>query len=115
MAEATSAEDFPSQTSSGENKQKSEDYMSVETKEPEETGSVSEDANVRPSHDQCHSETLATERSAKDNEWPSIDWEKERVDALEQTPQSSPEAVAAPFEPGIADFDEFAIPEGLTR
>ncbi|KAE8410514.1 hypothetical protein BDV36DRAFT_302688 [Aspergillus pseudocaelatus] len=99
MAEATSAEDFPSETSSRENKQKSEDDMSVETKEPEETGSVSEDANVRPSQNQCHSETLVTERSAKDNEWPLIDWEKERVDALEQTPQSSPEAVAAPFEP----------------
>ncbi|KAB8258103.1 hypothetical protein BDV32DRAFT_76244 [Aspergillus pseudonomiae] len=99
MAEATRAEVFHSKTSSQDNKQKNEENMSVEATEPKESEGVSGEANVKHSHDHYHSETLVTERSAKDDEWPLIDWEKERVDALEQTPQSSPEACAAPFEP----------------
>ncbi|KAE8335063.1 hypothetical protein BDV24DRAFT_169573 [Aspergillus arachidicola] len=99
IAEVSSAEKSPSEASSREKTQKIEADLSVETKEPEEIRSTSGKANVKPSQDQYQSETLTTERSAKDDEWPLIDWEKEKVDALEQTPQSSPEAVAAPFEP----------------
>ncbi|RHZ67748.1 involucrin repeat protein [Aspergillus thermomutatus] len=50
-----------------------------------------------------------------EDDWPAIDWEKGKVEIQEQTPQSSPEAHAVPFEPGIAEFDESAIPEGLLR
>ncbi|OGM44973.1 hypothetical protein ABOM_007066 [Aspergillus bombycis] len=99
MAEATRAEIFPSRTLSRDNKQQNEENLSVGAKEPEESESVSGEANVKHSQDRYHSETLVTEQSAKDDEWPLIDWEKERVDASEQTPQSSPEACAAPFEP----------------
>ncbi|KAE8379482.1 hypothetical protein BDV26DRAFT_291218 [Aspergillus bertholletiae] len=99
MAEATKAEDFLSKISSQETKQKSGESLGLEAKEPEETGSVSEETKVNPSQDQYHSEALVKERSAKDDEWPLIDWERERVNVLEQTPQSSPEAFAAPFEP----------------
>ncbi|KAB8267440.1 hypothetical protein BDV30DRAFT_231598 [Aspergillus minisclerotigenes] len=89
MTEVSTAEKSPFEASSRENTQKIEEDLSVKIKEPEEIGSTSGKANVKPSQDQ----------SAKDDEWPLIDWEKEKVDALEQTPQSSPEAVAAPFEP----------------
>ncbi|QMW35550.1 hypothetical protein G4B84_011041 [Aspergillus flavus NRRL3357] len=99
MTEVSTAEKSPFEALSRENTQKIEEDLSVEIREPEEIGSTSGKANVKPSQDQYQSETLATERSAKDDEWPMIDWEKEKVDALEQTPQSSPEAVAAPFEP----------------
>ncbi|PYH85483.1 hypothetical protein BO82DRAFT_381017 [Aspergillus uvarum CBS 121591] len=50
-----------------------------------------------------------------DNGWPLIDWGKAQIDTTERTPDSSPEARAIPFEPGIAEFDETAIPEGITR
>ncbi|KAH1710455.1 hypothetical protein KXX24_003275 [Aspergillus fumigatus] len=50
-----------------------------------------------------------------ENDWPAIDWEKGKVEFKEQTPLSSPEAHAVPFEPAIAEFDETAIPEGLLR
>ncbi|EAW18419.1 involucrin repeat protein [Aspergillus fischeri NRRL 181] len=53
--------------------------------------------------------------AADENDWPAIDWEKGKVEIKEQTPLSSPEAHAVPFEPAIAEFDETAIPEGLLR
>ncbi|KAF7171891.1 hypothetical protein CNMCM6106_006245 [Aspergillus hiratsukae] len=53
--------------------------------------------------------------AADEEDWPPIDWEKGKVEIKEQTPLSSPEARAVPFEPAIAEFDESAIPEGLLR
>ncbi|RLL98199.1 hypothetical protein CFD26_104505 [Aspergillus turcosus] len=53
--------------------------------------------------------------AADEEDWPPIDWEKGKVEIKEQTPLSSPEAHAVPFEPAIAEFDESAIPEGLLR
>ncbi|GFF85124.1 hypothetical protein IFM53868_04381 [Aspergillus udagawae] len=53
------------------------------------------------------------QRAADEDDWPAIDWEKGKVEIKEQTPLSSPEAHAVPFEPAIAEFDESAIPEGL--
>jgi hypothetical protein len=53
--------------------------------------------------------------AADEEDWPPIDWEKGRVEIKEQTPLSSPEARAVPFEPAIAEFDESAIPEALLR
>ncbi|KAF5859179.1 hypothetical protein ETB97_003229 [Aspergillus alliaceus] len=110
MTEELKAEDLPPGTPCGRNKKESKEDLGVG-----EIESVSEEGNVEAPKAQGQFETLTTERSAKDDEWPLIDWEKERVDAIEETPQSSPEVFAAPFEPGIADFDESAIPEGLTR
>ncbi|BCS14164.1 hypothetical protein ALUC_60720S [Aspergillus luchuensis] len=61
------------------------------------------------------SQTLNVKNPEDDDSWPIIDWEKSEVDATERSPDSSPEARAVPFEPGIADFDENAIPEGVIR
>jgi hypothetical protein len=61
-------------------------------------------------------EALGVHQGAADEDnWPAIDWEKGKVEIKEQTPLSSPEAHAVPFEPAIAEFDETAIPEGLLR
>lgn len=53
-----------------------------------------------------------TERRDEDA-WPSIDWEKGKVDTVEQSSQSSPEAHAGVFVPEIPEFKESAIPEAL--
>ncbi|KAL4875278.1 hypothetical protein BJY04DRAFT_202342, partial [Aspergillus karnatakaensis] len=45
--------------------------------------------------------------------WPSIEWEKAKPDAIDQSSQSSVEAHAAPFVPEIPEFKESAIPEAL--
>jgi hypothetical protein len=112
VLEEPEAEVPPPRASMGRNNEK---RKSGEIKQPDGIESVGDHATAELSRDQCQPDTLVTERSTKHDEWPSIDWEKGRVDVVEPTPQSSPEAFAAPFEPGIADFDEFAIPEGLTR
>lgn len=53
-----------------------------------------------------------TERQDEDA-WPSIDWEKGKIDTVEQSSQSSPEAHAGAFVPEIPEFKESAIPEAL--
>ncbi|KAL3466297.1 hypothetical protein BJX64DRAFT_11957 [Aspergillus heterothallicus] len=48
-----------------------------------------------------------------DDAWPPIDWAKGKIDATEQSSQSSDEAHAGRFEPEIPEFKESAIPEAL--
>lgn len=57
-------------------------------------------------------EVQETERQDEDA-WPSIDWGKGKIDTVEQSSQSSPEAHADAFVPEIPEFKESAIPEAL--
>ncbi|KAL4925919.1 involucrin repeat protein [Aspergillus undulatus] len=55
------------------------------------------------------------ELTAREDEdaWPAIDWGRGKIDAVEQSSQSSDEAHAGPFVPEIPEFKESAIPEAL--
>ena len=60
-------------------------------------------------------EPVEAQETAREDEdaWPAIDWDKGKIDATDQSAQSSPEAHAAPFVPEIPEFKESAIPEAL--
>ncbi|KAL4735732.1 hypothetical protein BDV11DRAFT_195353, partial [Aspergillus similis] len=60
-------------------------------------------------------EPAEAQETAREDEdaWPAIDWAKGKIDATDQSAQSSPEAHAAPFVPEIPEFKESAIPEAL--
>ncbi|GCB28105.1 hypothetical protein AAWM_10990 [Aspergillus awamori] len=111
-AEQAKMDDVSPGLPSGEEEKRLES-QTLDVKNPEGEQPHKKDAT---SFLQQETETPAWEQRAQDDDsWPIIDWEKSEVDATERSPDSSPEARAVPFEPGIADFDENAIPEGVIR
>ncbi|KAL5335034.1 hypothetical protein BJX70DRAFT_336273 [Aspergillus crustosus] len=79
--------------------------------DPPAEPAIVEETVVKALAEEPHDDEL-TPRPDEDA-WPPIDWAKGKIDAIDQSSQSSVEAHAAPFLPEIPDFKESAIPEAL--
>jgi hypothetical protein len=101
------AETLPAEESLAEDPLLSRKLSKKEKKKKGKGKSADESQTIEP----------PAEPTTQDEEgWPTIDWEKGQVDTVEKTPQSSPEAHhVTPFEPAITEYDESAIPEGVSR
>ncbi|GKZ22784.1 hypothetical protein AbraCBS73388_008960 [Aspergillus brasiliensis] len=112
-AEQAKVDDVSLGLHSGEEEEQRQIIQTLDVKDPEGEQPHKKDATSFPPQ---KTEIPAWEQRAQDDDsWPIIDWEKSEVDATGRSPDSSPEARAVPFEPGIAEFDENAIPEGVIR
>ncbi|KAL3468970.1 hypothetical protein BJX99DRAFT_242408, partial [Aspergillus californicus] len=114
---STESEDeiFLSRKASKKDKKKKRKGGKAAELEEEQVGEPSNLAEEQPYEIVELGETREAEPEAghQDEDWPPIDWAKGKMDATDQSSQSSIEAHAPRFEPEIPEFKESAVPEAL--